>query len=242
MTAILKEAGALRIASYNVQKCVGTDLRRDPGRILDVLNSLDADVVALQEADRRRAPRPAALPSRMIESGSDFRAVDIGVGDSLGWHGNAILVHRDHAITSYRKLDLPGLEPRGAVLADIAVGKGGFRLAATHLGLARRHRQHQLRAIRAALAADDMPVAIAGDFNEWSETKGLAPLAGAFTVVAPGRSFHATLPLAALDRVAHSAALELRDAGVLATPMARSASDHLPVWADFRLPAAAAAC
>ena len=50
----------LRIASYNIRKAKGLDRRRDPGRILRVLNGLDADVIALQEADRRLGARPSA--------------------------------------------------------------------------------------------------------------------------------------------------------------------------------------
>ena len=41
----------LRLASYNIQKAVGVDFRRDPGRILEVINGLGADIVALQEVD-----------------------------------------------------------------------------------------------------------------------------------------------------------------------------------------------
>ena len=43
----------LTVASYNMRKAIGTDRRRDPRRVLDVLHEIDADVVALQEADKR---------------------------------------------------------------------------------------------------------------------------------------------------------------------------------------------
>ena len=43
----------IRVASYNIRKAVGLDRRRDPERILAILNELGADVVALQEADRK---------------------------------------------------------------------------------------------------------------------------------------------------------------------------------------------
>ena len=45
----------LRIASYNVHKAVGVDYRRSPERIARVIASLKADIVALQEVDRRLA-------------------------------------------------------------------------------------------------------------------------------------------------------------------------------------------
>ena len=52
----------MRIASYNIRKARGLDQRHDPGRIVDVINGIGADVVALQEADFRLGDRPAAVP------------------------------------------------------------------------------------------------------------------------------------------------------------------------------------
>ena len=39
----------LRVATYNVHACVGTDGRHDPDRVASVIGELDADIVALQE-------------------------------------------------------------------------------------------------------------------------------------------------------------------------------------------------
>ena len=39
----------LRVATYNVHECVGTDGRQDPDRIASVVSELNADIVALQE-------------------------------------------------------------------------------------------------------------------------------------------------------------------------------------------------
>ena len=52
----------MRIVSYNIRKAVGLDRRRDPERILAILREVDADIVVLQEADRRLGRRSAALP------------------------------------------------------------------------------------------------------------------------------------------------------------------------------------
>ena len=51
---------SITVASYNVRKAIGTDRRRNPQRVLDVLHEIDADVVALQEADKRFGGRGAA--------------------------------------------------------------------------------------------------------------------------------------------------------------------------------------
>lgn len=221
----------LRLASYNLRKCVGLDRRRAPSRSLEVINSIGADIIALQEADRRLGKRPAALPREMIKSYSDFTALDLDeTGVSLGWHGNAVLVRNGMQVGDIQRLTLPGLEPRGAVIAQI----GPVRLVAVHLGLIRRYRLEQMTAILAALAPlPDLPCVIAGDFNEWSPTRGMEPLKTHFTVHAPGLSFHAARPVAALDRFAISKEVHLKAAGVIGTKQANRASDHLPVWADI---------
>ena len=228
----------LRLASYNLHKCVGPDGRRDPGRVVDVLNGIGADIVALQEVDRRLGPRPAALPRALIEAHTDFTIPDLPVNAvSLGWHGQTILI-RGHEVSATARIDLPGMEPRGAVLAEVALPSGGtLRVVGVHLGLVRRARQHQLRAILRALEVrPPMPTIILGDFNEWSTRRGLEPLNGTYTLHAPGRSFHAARPIAALDRLALGPGIGLADAGVVDTALSRAASDHLPIWADVTLP------
>lgn len=225
----------LRLASYNIHKAKGVDRRYDPGRILDILAALEADVIALQEADFRWGDRPAALPADLIARHTDYELVPVAShDDSIGWHGNAVLVRRGTIVQQVTRMDLPGLEPRGAVRIDLAVG-GGVSIVATHLGLTRYHRQGQLAAIRDAVAPDALPTAIMGDFNEWSATKGLDPLQADFAVHSPGKSFHAALPMAALDRIALGGGMVLTDGGVVQTPRALLASDHLPIWAEVEI-------
>src|SRR6185437_2111649 len=110
----------IRVASYNIQKSIGTDFRRRPERILDVLVELDADVIALQEVDRRFGARVTSLSPDAIAAATGYRPVVFGARpQSLGWHGNTLLVRKDIEVVAQRTLILPGLEPRGAVLADL---------------------------------------------------------------------------------------------------------------------------
>lgn len=229
----------IRIASYNVRKARGLDQRRRPERTLQVINGLDADIVVLQEADLRMGQRKPALPREMIEQETDFRLVDVTHnGVSLGWHGNVVLAREHIGVSSIRRVALPGLEPRGAVQVDFAVG-AGLSVVATHLGLRRRDRQAQLATIANALPQNGHSV-IAGDFNEWSAKRGLEPLTDRFQIHAPGKTFHTSRPVAALDRFALSQGVEMRDGGVDQSRLAKLASDHLPIWTDVEVPKAAA--
>ena len=222
----------VRIASYNIRKARGLDGRRDPGRVIDVINGLGADVIALQEADRRLGDRPTALPKDLIARATDFELVPLATNDvSLGWHGNAVLVRRGVKVESLARIGLPGVEPRGAVAVKLADGP---TVIGVHLGLLRNSRRQQLTVLNARAEATTNAVMI-GDMNEWAKTRGFEPLEGRFALYSPGRSFHAARPIAALDRVALSHDLALKDAGVDEGMRAKRASDHLPIWADVAL-------
>lgn len=231
----------LRLASYNIQKAIGLDFRRDPSRILAVISDLKADVVVLQEADKRFGMRPAAIPRFLIEQQTDYVPADLAETDvSLGWHGNAILVRRGWHVLETARLPLPGLEPRGAVMARIApdmrgaVTSADITVIGVHLGLLRNWRRRQARVLLDhALGGACSTTAIAGDLNEWSMRKGLGPLHPTFRIVSPGRTFPAGRPVGPLDRVALGHDLELLDAGVLDSALAQVASDHRPIWVEI---------
>lgn len=227
----------IRLASYNVHKCLGMDRRRQPDRIVSVLASLNADIVALQEVDHRLGGRPAALPVAMVTERTDLSPLPYALGPlSLGWHGQTILVRRTLSVSAIRRLELPGLEPRGAILAEVETPQGPIRIVGAHLGLIRRYRQMQFAAIHAALSRRaPMPTAILGDFNDWSRRGSGPDLGTGFRLHAPGPSFPAPRPVGALDRIAVGAGLHIHDAGVHAAAPAHIASDHLPIWADVRI-------
>lgn len=227
-------ASPLRIATYNLQKCVGLDLRRRPDRSLAVINALKAQVVVLQEVDKRLPPRPAALPHEMIED-DGWHILPFGApGGSLGWHGNAMLVRDAVQVIETAHLDLPGLEPRGAIRADLDTPLGPLRVIGMHLGLVRRYRLLQLGAINRALAIlPPLPTVFAGDFNDWGNGMALDAAVKRVRFIPARASFPAPRPVAPLDRIALSPDLQAVSSGVHDMRPARIASDHLPVWADL---------
>ena len=226
------------VATYNMRKAIGTDRRRRPERTLEVLNEIGADVVALQEADRRFGARHSAMPLRMIEEHSDYKPVTFeGRNGSLGWHGNAILVRKNVEVTGQELVHLPSLEPRGAVLADLRIGDEALRVVGMHLDLSGLWRRRQAHAVMAHLAAreGDPPTVLMGDLNEWSASGGcLRDFAHHFDFAACGRSFHARRPIVQLDRIMVSRTLKVMESGAHQSATARKASDHLPIWARLR--------
>ncbi len=138
----------ISVASYNIRKSVGTDWRRDPGRILDIISEIGADIIALQEVDRRFGSRAASLSPEMVADRTDYFAISFGVREqSLGWHGNTILYRQGIEVLDTKTLTLPALEPRGAVLGDFQVGKERLRVIGLHLGLVDLWRRRQAQSV-----------------------------------------------------------------------------------------------
>src|SRR5437764_9916009 len=251
----------ITLASYNMRKAIGLDRRRDPQRILDVLRQIDADVVALQEADKRFGGRGSAVPHELIDTHGVYKPVHLGVRHkrvfdkarkhadqlfkvstrNIGWHGNAILVKRHVGVIDCAALDLPTLEPRGAVMAELLIADQPVRIVGMHLDLSGLWRKRQMRSIMDAISArpQKLPTVLMGDPNEWRTAAGcLSDLEPEFCIAPTGMSFHARHPVAALDRIIVHKDLNIEAAGVHMSTAARRASDHLPIWARLTVQAA----
>lgn len=225
----------IRVASYNIRKAIASDRRRRPDRIVEVLREVDADIVALQEADRRFGARASAIPFTMLTEHSDYLPVPFDVRNgSMGWHGNALLIRKSGTVLRHRTLTLPTLEPRGAVMADVTVNGMTVRVVGMHLDLSGLWRRRQALAILQHLAdqPDPLPTIMMGDLNEWRQLGGcLADFGQRHRIVETAPSFHARQPLARLDRIIVSPDISVEETGVHRSLAARTASDHLPVWA-----------
>ncbi len=226
----------LTFGSYNIHKAVGADGRHDADRIIRVLHELDADVVALQEADLRFGTRAAVLPRGLLAESHWQIAPLASRPGGMGWHGNAILVRRGIAIIDAAPIELPSLEPRGAVQARLVKDGREFVVAGTHLDLSGLLRRRQIKAVCDVLEAAGSPAVIMGDLNEWSARDGALRAFGAgWNVLNPGSSFPSRRPLASLDRIVHTNHWRCIVTKVHHSAVAVRASDHLPVGAVLEL-------
>lgn len=226
------------IASYNIHKCVGTDGRFDPARTARVIAELDADIVALQEADERLGDRHGLLDLDALAKATNLTPLHTPENRrSHGWHGNLILA-RSGEVEDVTTLRLPGLEPRGALIVDLEFNHVPLRIIAAHFGLLRRSRSQQAKVLLAAAHSVKRPTILLGDFNEWrvnarSSLLPLLPQFGPLDAVLP--SFPSRFPLLALDRILARPQSLISSLEVHRSPLARIASDHLPVKARLNL-------
>ena len=229
----------LKVASYNVHQCVGMDGRRDPSRVAAVLREIDADVVGLQEVSSRPGERSDSQQMDYLASVLGMTAL---AGPTIIRHdssyGNALLTRRK--ILAVRQVDLTYYkrEPRGALDVDLEMPGGTLRFIVTHLGLLPGERREQVRRLLDVLgtpAADAL--ILCGDINEWfSVGRPLRWLNGRFGRSPTLRTFPAGFPMFALDRIWVRPRTAVVSWDVHLSPVARVASDHLPLKAEIQLP------
>jgi len=222
----------IQIVTWNIRKAVGLDWRREPERILRVLAETGAEIAILQEADRRMRPRHPALPTAMLQQEGWRAAPTDNLTPSIGHHGNAVLVRPGWRIDATEQIDLPGLEPRGALAVSLT-GLAPLGIVGAHLGLRRRDRVLQIAALSHHLAGMGPSALLAGDLNEWRHEPLKLPAHWTWHI--PGPTFHTWRPSLSLDRIASGPALRVTDLKVHRSAAALLASDHLPVTATITI-------
>ena len=216
----------LRIASYNVHGCVGTDGRKDAARVAEVIAEMHCDTIGLQEVDYRL----------------DYIAMRLGMqavpGLTLLRHdgpfGNALLTRR--RILDVRRLAFgyARREPRNALDVDLEVGGRPLRVIVTHLGLFAAERRYQMRKLLEIIRRNPIQerIVVLGDMNEWLPlSRPLRWLNGILGRSVAERTFPSRWPLFALDRVWVRPRHALLAQKAHRSGLARLASDHLPLKA-----------
>lgn len=223
----------LTIATYNIHAAVGADGRFAPDRIVDVLHELQADIIALQEV-----PMGGRNSENVLATLAEATGYEVAEGPACDTperrYGNAVLSR--YPILSVRAIDLSfgSREPRGALDADVDCDGHLLRVVATHLGLRPAERRHQIRRLLDVFDTEDMPVILLGDINEWFMWGGaLRMLVSHFQAVPAPATFPSRWPVFALDRIWIRPRHRLVHVEVHATPLARVASDHLPLIAHI---------
>lgn len=234
-----RSSDILRLLSYNIHGCFGRWGVEDPDRVLDVLRTVDADVVALQEvhdddiADRSFLRGLETLGYASIIYGRTMRM-------HKGPFGNILMTRQKPHITQRADISIDGVEPRGAIIAILDTEHGQVRVMASHFGMTSGERHSQLNQI---LAIHDTPLEAAslraqilmGDLNEWFPwSRNLKLLRSMFPACSEIRTFPAILPVFALDKIGISGRIAGARFWSPDFETARTASDHRPIAAEVR--------
>src|SRR6476646_1083963 len=205
----------LRVATDNVHGCVGMDRRRSESRIAEVIASMSADIVGLQELDLGR-PRSdhadqAALIATRLGWKSYFHPA-MRNGDEQ--YGNAIVSRFPIELKS--AAEMPGAAPwycreqRVAIWMQAETDLGPGHIINSHFGLGRSERSLQAKLLIGPTwlgsGPPEEPAILLGDFNSvrtsrayrvigthLRDVRTLVPQPGAF------RTFPTRFPSFAVD-------------------------------------------
>lgn len=217
--------------TWNVQHARRPDGVVDIEVFVATCASFDADVLALQEVDRRTARVGGADLLAAAEEATGLVAIDGAVSDfDGGTYGNALLLRAAPTASTVSGLPRPWWPPwhrperRGLVVVEL----DGLTVAACHLGTRRREARRQLRAALTLVPATG-PAVLIGDFNLRPEAVVPIAAAAGFHAAAVPAAFPAHAPEAAIDHVL------VRGIHVVAGPSAErpAVSDHRPVVVDL---------
>ncbi|MFK0332015.1 endonuclease/exonuclease/phosphatase family protein [Rhizobium sp. NPDC090275] len=236
----------LRILTYNVHSCIGTDRQLDPNRIADVIAQSGADIIALQELDVGRKRTGGIDQAHMIATLLKMEAhFNPALHVQEEKYGDAILT----ALPALRMKagPLPSVgETRGAIWTQVDAGGRKLNVLNTHLGLRNIDRIKQVRTLLSDewIGSPDFhatPSVICGDLNARPSSPAYRMLAGQFRdaqLSAAGRprpTFPSRFPLLRIDHVFLSRELKVSAANVVSTPLTKRASDHLPLLITLKL-------
>ncbi len=240
-----------RLLTYNVHRCVGTDRRLDVNRIVGVIAEYEPDIVCLQELDVGRARTGMVDQAQSIADGLSMSVhFNAAMRVEAEEYGDALLTRwpetliRKGALPTIR--GIPGLEPRGAIWAAIEIDGATLNVINTHLGLVPREQRLQAMALAGKDWLGDPrctgATILTGDFNATSLTRPyqtltrrLADCQRQLGLRNTVKTFPSGFPAIRIDHAFVSPEIRVTAVTAPFSPLARIASDHLPLVIDFEI-------
>ena len=241
----------IRIMTYNVHSCIGTDGKTSPQRIARVIGRYNPDIVALQELDRGRqrtgdVDQPHLI-AKELEMMYHFHP-SIQVGQEF--YGNVVLSR--YPMEIIRSGRLPGItkspraEPRGVIWSIINISGIKINFFNTHLGTFYRERIQQTKALLGPAWVSHPccqgPVILCGDFNALPHSQICRLIKEKFDDTqekldnhSPKATWSSYYPIGRIDHVFVGPEIEVTHVEVSRTDLDKLASDHLPLLVDVKL-------
>lgn len=229
--------------TYNVHGFVGVDGVYDPERTARVIESCEADVVALQEVDFGRGPRAEGSAVERLAQRLGMRCHFTPTRDGKNGHfGNAVLSSYALQLVAEGTLPRRRDEARAVQWVKVVSPAVQLHLMNTHLSVRSSERRAQVQALLGAewvvQAGTELPLIVCGDLNA-------SPFSSVYRRLTRGlrdaqcgslrrrATWPSRFPFWCIDHIFVSPSLRAESCEVLAQGLARSASDHLPLLAEL---------
>lgn len=242
-----------RVLTFNIHRAIGVDRRFRPERIVEIVSHHDPDLALLQEVDEG-VPRSRELNlARELAEALELPYLAFGANVSLrkGRYGNATLSR--FPILRERNIDLTvgSRKRRGCQHTTLeAPGSRDLTLEVfnAHLGLSARERDRQARMLLRSPEFKNVHrrtvCLLGGDLNDWRAKVDpiLQDVLGFRSTTERRKGLSKSIPTypsfapqGGLDRLYYRGPLRLKSVRTCRLKVARVASDHLPIIADFEL-------
>lgn len=239
----------LRVATYNIHKGVqglGPARRLEIHNLAHAVEQFDADIVCLQEVRshhrklEKHFTRWPDLDQAGYLSPEGYESVYCtNAVTRHGEHGNALLSRWPVVSSGHADVSDHRFEQRGLLHVSVLVDGTEVHVVVVHLGLIHASRERQVARLGAFIEREvppDVPLVVAGDFNDWG-ARLLRPMDALGLKTFEGirlPTFPARLPLLHLDRI-YARGLRPLSAHVPHGKAWARMSDHLPLIAELAL-------
>lgn len=222
----------LRLATWNIHRGIGRDGVQNLRRIALVIGEINPDLIGLQEVEQRAGESGDEAWSLKTLTGMEL-VVGPTMRHETDEYGNALLTRLPVLEVERYDLSVRHREPRGLLIAHLDWRGERLQVAVTHLGLRPGERRQQVRALIEHLTGRGRsPLILLGDFNEWLIWgRPLRWLHRHFGYARSPATFPSRWPLLRLDQILVDPPHRLRSLATLQSPLAKTASDHLPLTA-----------
>ena len=249
--SLASKATTVRLMTYNVHSCVGTDGKMSAQRVARVISRYEPDIIALQELDLSRQRTAAEdqphIIAKHLEMLYHFHP-SMQIEEEQ--FGNAILsrfpmqLKKAGMLPAIFKGSL--LEPRGVLWVDVDIGGTHLQFFTTHLSL---YHREALKQAQALLGKDWIshpqctgPLVVCGDFNALPHSpvyrcvkKVLRDAQKAIPGQRPKPTWFSHYPVGRIDHVFVNEGIEVVKVQVADGQLSRMVSDHLPLIVDIKV-------
>lgn len=235
----------IRVAVYNTHWCTGVDGVLSPERIANVLKSINADVIALNEIDRHYDPRSDyqdqlqiiadALEMNYQFQKTTWKSAIPASGNKPREFGHAILSKEPIQFLNARIFDAHGLHYAGLLETKITVKDKPILFYVTHLDTDPMALQSQSVQLKQWMAEREGTKILMGDLNAVPENSSLRyiknGMVDAFEQQPNAFTFKSNNPTIRIDYILGSEHVEFTNSRVIKTLV----SDHFPIVTELKI-------
>ena len=222
---------SVRVMSYNVRHCSGTDDTVDIPRTAKVIRAQEPDVVAVQELDSCASRSNNEFQLKLLAANSRMSYYYFAQAIPYDGGGYGVGIMSKEKAKSVRKVPLPGTEKRVLLMVEFE----DYVLACTHFDLEESMRMESVPIVREEMKRWNKPFILSGDWNDYPDSQFLAALKEILNIHNAAYTFPSSKPTGCIDYIATDKTFPVVCADSWVSENDHE-SDHRPLVTKLRIP------